>query len=82
MSDGLPLDENDTVNPTSPGGVAAQAEAEENAPGGGGGGDSKGKWAICPVCGKRFQKHDDKQIYDSLSCANKARRDNGIGFRR
>lgn len=81
VTEGLPLDENDTVNPTSPDGVKAQAESESGT-GGGSSGDSKGKWAICPVCGKRFQKHDDKQIYDSLSCANKARRDNGIGFRR
>ena len=41
-----------------------------------------GDVAICPVCGKRFIKHEDKQIYDSKSCANKARRDNGIGYRR
>lgn len=80
--DDIPLNENDTVNPTSPGGITAQAEAEEGGSGGSGGGSEKGKWAICPVCGKRFQKKEDKQIYDSLSCANKARRDNGIGFRR
>ena len=81
VSDGLPLDENDTVNPTSPGGVEAQAEAD-SANAGGGGDKSQGKWAICPVCGKRFQKHEDNQVYDSRSCANKARRDNGVGFRR
>ena len=82
-SDGLPLDENETVNPTSPDGVSAQAEAETAGSGNSGGGNgSQGKWAICPVCGKRFQKHEDKQIYDSKACANKARRDNGVGYRR
>ena len=80
VSDGLPLDEDDTVNPTSPGGVEAQAESDAGASGGPG--SSNGKWAICPVCGKRFMKHEDKQIYDSKACANKARRDNGVGFRR
>ena len=81
VSEGLPLDENDTVNPASPEGVEAQAEAEEGGSTGGSGGNG-GQWAICPVCGKRFQKREDKQVYDSISCANKARRDNGIGFRR
>lgn len=83
VTEGIPLDENDTVNPTNPDGIKAQAEGEETSGGGGGsGGREQGKWAICPVCGKRFQKRDDKQIYDSLSCSNKARRDNGVGFRR
>jgi len=85
VAEGLPLDENDTVNPESPEAVKAAGGIEEetaSSGGGGGSGNTKGKWAICPVCGKRFQKHEDKQIYDSLSCANKARRDNGIGFRR
>lgn len=82
VTDGLPLDEDETVNPTSPGGVSAQAESDENAGAQKSGSGSQGQWAICPVCGKRFQKHEDKQIYDSRSCANKARRDNGIGFRR
>ena len=82
VAEGLPLDEDDTVNPTSPGGVSAQAESDAGASGGGSSGDHGGKWAICPVCGKRFQKHEDKQVYDSKACANKARRDNGIGFRR
>ena len=81
--DGVPLNNDDTVNPNSRDGITAQAGAEEDGSGGGGGGGSeKGKWAICPVCGKRFQKREDKQIYDSLSCSNKARRDNGVGFRR
>ena len=81
VSDGLPLNEDETVNPTSPDAVTAQAEAEEGSGSKSSGGGS-GKWAICPVCGKRFIKHEDKQIYDSKSCANKARRDNGIGYRR
>ena len=83
VSEGLPLDENDTVNPASPEGVVAQTESEGGgSSGGASSGSTRGQWAICPVCGKRFQKRDDKQIYDSLSCSNKARRDNGIGFRR
>lgn len=80
VSEGLPLDEDDTVNPTSTEGVQAQAEATES--GGGSSGDKQGQWAICPVCGKRFQKKENNQVYDSIACANKARRDNGIGFRR
>lgn len=76
MGDELPLQENDTVNPTSTQGVQAQAEVD-------GGGNNRsedrdGRWAICPVCGKRFQKHEASQIYDSKSCANKARRNNGV----
>ena len=82
ISEGLPLDEDDTVNPESPEAVQAQGGEEEGGSSGGGGSGSKGKWAICPVCGKRFQKHEDKQIYDSIACANKARRNNGVGFRR
>ena len=78
-TEGLPLSENDTTNPTTPEGVTAQAEATED---NGGSGKSEGKWAICPVCGKRFQKRESNQIYDSIACANKARKDNGIGFRR
>lgn len=74
--DELPLQENDTVNPTSTQGVQAQAEVD-----GGGNNrseDREGRWAICPVCGKRFQKHEASQIYDSKSCANKARRNSGV----
>lgn len=82
VQEGLPLNEDDTVNPTTPGGVQAQAESDEGGNTGGGSGDGKGRWAICPVCGKRFQKREDKQVYDSIACANKARRANGIGFRR
>ena len=80
VGEGLPLDEDDTVNPTSEEGVEAQAGAEDA--GKSSGESREGKWAICPVCGKRFQKKENNQVYDSISCANKARRDNGIGFRR
>ena len=82
VQEGLPLNEDDTVNPATEEGVVAQSEAEGGSSTSGGTGKSEGQWAICPVCGKRFQKREDKQIYDSISCANKARRDNGIGFRR
>ena len=81
VTDGLPLNEDDTVNPASEEGVTAQSEISSSASGGSGD-KRESKWAICPVCGKRFQKHDDKQIYDSIACANKARRDSGVGFRR
>ena len=80
VTDGLPLNEDDTVNPTSTEGVQAQAEIEGSKESGNG--KEEGKWAICPVCGKRFQKKETNQVYDSIACANKARRDNGIGFRR
>ena len=82
VTDGLPLNENDTVDPSSPDGVTAQAESEETGGSSGGSGKSEGQWAICPVCGKRFQKREGNQVYDSIGCANKARRDSGIGFRR
>ena len=82
ISDGLPLNENDTVDPSSPQGVEAQAEMEGGGGAAGGSENKGGKWAICPVCGKRFQKREEGQVYDSITCANKARRDNGVGFRR
>lgn len=83
IAEGLPLDENDTVNPTTTEGVQAQAEGEETGEGGGGSSsENGGKWAICPVCGKRFQKREENQIYYSLSCSNRARRNNGVGFGR
>lgn len=81
VAEGLPLDENDTVNPTTTEGVQAQAEMSGGSSGGSSG-KSEGQWAICPVCGKRFQKRESNQVYDSIACANKARKDNGIGFRR
>lgn len=80
ITEGLPLNEDDTVNPASPEGVTAQAEVDSGSSGGSD--KSDGKWAICPVCGKRFMKREDKQIYDSIACSNKARRNNGVGFRR
>ena len=82
ITEGIPLNEDDTTNPTTPEGIEAQAELDEGGGGGSSGNSNGGKWAICPVCGKRFQKREDKQIYDSIACANKARKDNGIGFRR
>ena len=82
VSEGLPLDEDETVNPASPEGVMAQAESEEAGASGGKSGDAKGQWAICSVCGKRFQKREGNQVYDSIACANKARRNNGISFGR
>ena len=83
ITDGLPLKEDDTVNPASEEGVTAQAVAEEGTPvKRSGSGDRSGEWAQCPVCGKRFLKKESNQVYDSIACANKARRDNGIGFRR
>ena len=73
VSEEMPLKEDPTVNPTSNDGIAATAEVEESGskPSGDGG---KGSWAICPVCGKRFQKKEANQVYSSIACANKARR--------
>ena len=82
VQEGIPLNEDETVNPETPEGIEAQAEAQGGGGSESGGEKSEGKWAICPVCGKRFQKRENNQVYDSISCANKARRDNGIGFRR
>ena len=70
--DAIPLNEDDTTDPTSAEGIQAQAEGEENnssAPKTG-----KGSWAQCPVCGKKFIKKEANQVYDSLSCANRGRR--------
>ena len=79
----IPLNENNTTNPTSPEGIQAQAEGESSGSSSGGGGSrSGGQWAICPVCGKRFLKKESNQIYDSIACSNKARRGNGVGFGR
>ena len=88
VAEGLPLDENDTVNPTTPEGVQAQSVTEKSVNSGNNRGrgssseQSGGQWAICPVCGKRFRKREENQIYDSLSCSNRARRNNGISFGR
>ena len=85
VAEGLPLDEDETVNPTTTEGVEAQsgvteeeaveAEAPKKKQG-------KGMWSICPVCGKRFQKKESNQLYDTIGCANKARKNNGVGFGR
>ena len=71
VSEDIPLKEDDTTDPTSADGIQAQAEAGGS---GDAGGEKKGEWAICPVCGKRFQKKDPNQKYSSIACANKARR--------
>lgn len=68
---GLPLQSDDTTNPTTPEGIQAQAEADEHHSHERGG---KGTWAQCPVCGKRFIKKEANQVYDSISCANRGRR--------
>lgn len=69
--DDIPLKEDDTTDPTSKDGIEAQAAGEGGDPGSG---EKKGEWAICPVCGKRFQKKDPNQKCSSIACANKARR--------
>ena len=66
----VPLKEDDTTNPVSVEGIQAQAEGEQSHSGDG----SKGQWAICPVCGKRFIKKEANQVYDSIACANRGRR--------
>ena len=69
----IPLNEDDTTDPTTKDGIQAQAEGAGGS-GDEGGGEKKGEWAICPVCGKRFQKKEPNQKYSSIACANKARR--------
>ena len=69
VGDDIPLREDDTVDPTEPNAIEAAAEDAGNAEAG-----KKGDWAICPVCGKRFQKKEPGQKYSSIACANKARR--------
>ena len=78
VAEGVPLREDDTVDPTNVDGVQAQASGEE----GNGTGSKQGEWAICPVCGKRFQKKSPDQKYSSIACANKARKNQGISFGR
>ncbi len=65
----IPLKEDDTTDPTTAEGIQAQAEAEPPKQQG-----KKGEWAICPVCGRKFQKKEPNQKYSSIACANKARR--------
>ena len=79
VTDDVPLKENDTTDPTSVSGIQAQAGAEDNS---GGGSEKKGQWAICPVCGRKFQKNSPEQIYDTRSCANRGRRSGGVTFGR
>lgn len=71
VSEEIPLNEDDTTDPTSRDGIEAQAAGGSGDPGGG---EKKGEWAICPVCGKKFQKKEPNQKYSSIACANKARR--------
>lgn len=71
VTEDIPLKEDDTTDPTTADGIQAQAESEGGEPVEG---EKKGEWAICPVCGKRFQKKDPNQKYSSIACANKARR--------
>ena len=71
VNDDIPLKEDDTTDPTTQEGIEAQAAGES---GDDGGSEKKGEWAICPVCGKRFQKKEPNQKYSSIACANKARR--------
>ena len=64
----IPGKEDETLNPTEPENIKAQAQGQESNAG------TKGQYAICPVCGKRFIKKESNQVYDSLSCANRGRR--------
>ena len=72
VAEDVPLKEDDTTDPTTADGIEAQAAAGGS--GDPGSGEKKGEWAICPVCGKKFQKKDPNQKYSSIACANKARR--------
>ena len=71
VRDNIPLKEDSTTDPTTADGIQAQAETTE---GEGTSGSERGDWAICPVCGKRFIKKEPGQKYNSIACANKARR--------
>ena len=71
VAEDVPLKEDDTTDPTTADGIEAQAAGGSGDPGSG---EKKGEWAICPVCGKKFQKKDPNQKYSSIACANKARR--------
>ena len=77
-AEGVPLREDDTVNPTDTDGIQAQASGDD----GSGTASKQDEWAICPVCGKRFQKKSPDQKYSSIACANKARKNQGISFGR
>lgn len=70
IEEDIPLKQDDTTDPTTRDGIQAQAEGSGQQSGEG----KKGEWAICPVCGKRFQKNSPDQKYSSIACANKARK--------
>ena len=75
QAEGMPLNENDTTDPTSTEGIVAQAETEGGSQNSN---SNEGRYGICPVCGKRFLKKEANQIYDSRSCANRARKNSGV----
>ena len=66
----IPLKENDTVNPTSPDAIQAEADANEREKPR----QQQGQYGICPVCGKKFLKKESNQVYDTIACANRGRR--------
>lgn len=68
----IPLNVDDTTDPTSADGIQAQAGAEEEPRQSGE--RQQGSWAICPVCGRKFIKKEANQKYDTIGCANRARR--------
>ncbi len=74
VTDEIPGREDATEDPTTPEGIQAQASAEGEGSGAPEAGERKGEWAICPVCGRRFQKKEPNQKYDQIACANRARR--------
>ena len=78
VAEEVPLNADETVNPNSVDAIQAQANADD----GSGTASRQGEWAICPVCGKRFQKKSPDQKYSSIACANKARKNQGITFGR
>ena len=82
IAEEVPLNEDDTVNPNSVDAIQAQSNGEAGLSSGRSSGSREGEWAICPVCGKRFQKKSPDQKYSSIACANKARKNQGITFGR
>ena len=49
-------------------------EAEEEMTSESSSGSSEGNFGVCPICGKRFKKSYPGQQYNSIACANKARK--------
>lgn len=49
-------------------------EAEEEMTSESSSGNSGGNFGVCPICGKRFKKSYPGQQYNSIACANKARK--------